>query len=66
MVIEEVHSNAPIAVIKVVRALISLALEFFEGWPKKFIEGALKEEADDAKKQLEEATAKVSLLRTTF
>ncbi|MBA0598648.1 hypothetical protein Gorai_008404 [Gossypium raimondii] len=64
MVIKEVSSNAQIAVIKAVKAIISLALkeakEFFEGLPKK----PRKEETNDAKKQLEEARAKVSLLRT--
>nr|KJB75847.1 hypothetical protein B456_012G062600 [Gossypium raimondii]KJB75848.1 hypothetical protein B456_012G062600 [Gossypium raimondii] len=65
VVIEEVPSNARIAVIKSVRALTNLALkeakELIEGLPKKFKEGVSKEEADDAKKQLEEAGAKVSM-----
>ncbi|KAE8689339.1 50S ribosomal protein L12 [Hibiscus syriacus] len=65
VVIDEVPSNARIAVIKAVRALTSLALkeakELIEGLPKKFKEGVSKEEADDAKKQLEEAGAKVSI-----
>ncbi|KAK8484381.1 hypothetical protein V6N11_029217 [Hibiscus sabdariffa] len=65
VVIEEVPSNARIAVIKAVRGLTSLALkeakELIEGLPKKFKEGVSKEEADDAKKQLEEAGAKVSI-----
>ncbi|MBA0736068.1 hypothetical protein Gogos_009657 [Gossypium gossypioides] len=65
VVIEEVPSNARIAVIKSVRALTNLALkeakELIEGLPKKFKEGVSKEEADDAKKQLEEAGAKVSI-----
>ncbi|KAK8592981.1 hypothetical protein V6N13_043402 [Hibiscus sabdariffa] len=65
VVIEEVPSNARIAVIKAVRSLTSLALkeakELIEGLPKKFKEGVSKEEADDAKKQLEEAGAKVSI-----
>ena len=42
-----------IAVIKVVRALTSL--------PKVILEGAKKEDAEDAKKQLEEAGATVTL-----
>ncbi|CAJ1933867.1 unnamed protein product [Sphenostylis stenocarpa] len=66
VVIEEVPSNARIAVIKAVRALTSLALkeakELIEGLPKKFKEGASKEEAEDAKKQLEEAGAKVAIV----
>ncbi|KAG4185900.1 hypothetical protein ERO13_A08G009500v2 [Gossypium hirsutum] len=65
VVIEEVPSNARIAVIKSVRALTNLALkeakELIEGLPKKFKEGVSKDEADDAKKQLEEAGAKVSI-----
>ncbi|MBA0666031.1 hypothetical protein Goklo_002488 [Gossypium klotzschianum] len=65
VVIEEVPSNARVAVIKSVRALTNLALkeakELIEGLPKKFKEGVSKEEADDAKKQLEEAGAKVSM-----
>ncbi|KAE8695644.1 50S ribosomal protein L12 [Hibiscus syriacus] len=65
VVIEEVPSNARIAVIKAVRGLTSLALkeakELIEGLPKKFKEGVSKEEADEAKKQLEEAGAKVSI-----
>ncbi|OVA16993.1 Ribosomal protein L7/L12 [Macleaya cordata] len=66
VVIDEVPSNARIATIKAVRALTSLALkeakELIEGLPKKFKEGASKEEAEEAKKQLEEAGAKVSIV----
>lgn len=66
VVIEEVPSNARIAVIKSVRALTSLALkeakELIEGLPKKFKEGVSKEEAEDAKKQLEEAGAKIAIV----
>lgn len=66
VVIEEVPSNARIAVIKAVRALTSLALkeakELIEGLPKKFKEGISKDEADDAKKQLEEAGAKIAIV----
>ncbi|XP_012066324.2 50S ribosomal protein L12-1, chloroplastic [Jatropha curcas] len=65
VVINEVPSNARIAVIKAVRALTSLALkeakDLIEGLPKKFKEGVSKEEAEEAKKQLEEAGAKVSI-----
>ncbi|WOG96429.1 hypothetical protein DCAR_0415764 [Daucus carota subsp. sativus] len=66
VVIDEVPSNARIATIKAVRAIItSLALkeakELIEGLPKKFKEGVSKEEADEAKKQLEEAGAKCSI-----
>ncbi|XP_022939763.1 50S ribosomal protein L12, chloroplastic-like [Cucurbita moschata] len=66
VVIEEVPSNARIAVIKSVRALTNLALkeakELIEGLPKKFKEGVSKEEAEDAKKQLEEAGAKITIV----
>lgn len=63
--IDEVPSNARIATIKAVRAITSLALkeakELIEGLPKKFKEGVSKEEAEEAKKQLEEAGAKCSI-----
>lgn len=66
VVIEDVPSNVRIATIKVVRALTSLALkeakELIEGLPKKFKEAVSKEEAEEAKKQLEEAGAKVSIV----
>ena len=54
-----------IAVIKVVRALTSLGLkeakEAVESAPKVILEGAKKEDAEAAKKQLEEAGATVTL-----
>ena len=54
-----------IAVIKVVRALTSLGLkeakDLVEGAPSPVKEGVPKAEAEDAKKQLEEAGAKVEL-----
>ena len=54
-----------IAVIKVVRALTSLGLkeakEAVESAPKVILEGAKKEDAEDAKKQLEEAGATITL-----
>lgn len=66
VVIEEVPANARIAVIKAVRALTSLALkeakDLIEGLPKKFKEGVSKDEAEDAKKQLEAAGAKVNIV----
>ncbi|KAJ9178646.1 hypothetical protein P3X46_010514 [Hevea brasiliensis] len=66
VVIQEVPANSRIAVIKAVRALTSLALkeakELIEGLPKKFKESVSKEEAEDAKKQLEEAGAKVNIV----
>ncbi|KMZ70522.1 50S ribosomal protein L12, chloroplastic [Zostera marina] len=66
VVIEEVPSSVRIATIKVVRAMTSLALkeakELIEGLPKKLKEGCSKEEAEDAKKQLEGCGAKVSIV----
>ncbi|XP_077244133.1 large ribosomal subunit protein bL12c-like [Tasmannia lanceolata] len=66
VVIEEVPSNARIATIKVIRSLTSLALkeakDLIEGLPKKFKEGASKEEAEDAKKKLEEVGAKIAIV----
>lgn len=54
-----------IAVIKVVREITGLGLkeakEAVESAPKVLIEGANKEAAEDAKKQLEEAGATVTL-----
>ncbi|KAJ3679414.1 hypothetical protein LUZ60_017425 [Juncus effusus] len=65
VIIEEVPSSNRIAAIKAIRALTNLALkeakELIEGLPKKFKEGIAKEEAEAAKKQLEEAGAKVSI-----
>ncbi|CAN8266132.1 unnamed protein product [Cochlearia groenlandica] len=65
VLINEVPSSSRISVIKAVRALTSLALkeakELIEGLPKKFKEGVTKDEAEEAKKQLEAAGAKVSI-----
>ena len=66
VVIDEVPSNARIAVIKVIRSLTSLALkeakDLIEVLPKKFKEGAGKEETEEAKKKLEEVGAKVTIV----
>ncbi|CAH1445873.1 unnamed protein product [Lactuca virosa] len=66
VVIDEVPSNARIAMIKAVRALTSLALkedkELIEGLPKKFKAGISRDEAKEAKKQLEGAGAKISIV----
>ncbi|XP_073038883.1 large ribosomal subunit protein bL12c-like [Primulina eburnea] len=66
VMIEDVPSNSRIATIKVVRSLTNLALkeakELIEGLPKKFKEGVSKEEAEEAKKQLEEAGAKIAIV----
>ncbi|CDY49763.1 hypothetical protein HID58_007310 [Brassica napus] len=65
ILVDYLQDNSRIAVIKAVRALTSLALkeakELIEGLPKKFKEGVTKDEAEEAKKQLEEAGAKVSI-----
>lgn len=65
MVIEDVPSNARISTIKVVWALTNLALkeakELIEGLPKKFKEAVSKEEAEAAKKQLEQVGAKIAI-----
>ena len=64
-VVLEAFGDNKIAVIKVVRALTSLGLkeakEAVESAPKVILEGAKKEDAEDAKKQLEEAGATVTL-----
>ncbi|KAG5527242.1 hypothetical protein RHGRI_028218 [Rhododendron griersonianum] len=65
VVIEEVPTSARIATIKAVRALTNLALkeakDLIEGLPKKFKEGISMEEAEEAKKQLEAAGAKITI-----
>jgi len=65
VIIEEVPSAKRITVIKVVRNLTSLGLKeakgLIESTPKTVREGVSKEEAEDAKKQLEEAGATVSI-----
>ncbi|XAR51874.1 hypothetical protein NMG60_11006655 [Bertholletia excelsa] len=65
VVIDDVPSKARIATIKAVRTLTNLGLkeakDLIEGLPKKLKEAVSKEEAEDAKKQLEEAGAKVSI-----
>lgn len=49
-----------------IRALTNLALkeakDLIEGLPKKFKEAVSKEEAEEAKKQLEEVGAKISIV----
>jgi len=65
VVIEEVPSAKRIAVIKVVRSLTSLGLkeakDLIESVPKALKEGVTKEEAEEAKKSLEESGAVVSI-----
>ncbi|KAI3762372.1 hypothetical protein L1987_52801 [Smallanthus sonchifolius] len=66
VVIDDVPSNARIAAINAVRGLTSLALkevkELTEGLSKKFKEEVSRDGAEDAKKRLEEARAKVSIV----
>ena len=63
VIIEEVPAAKRIAVIKVVRSLTTLGLkeakDLIESVPKAVKEGISKEDAENAKKQLEESGAKV-------
>ncbi|MEW6495615.1 MAG: 50S ribosomal protein L7/L12 [Cyanobacteriota bacterium] len=65
VVLEEVPADKKIAVLKVVRVLTGLGLkeakDLVEAAPKAVKEAIAKEAAEDAKKQLEEAGAKVSV-----
>ncbi|MDJ1173598.1 50S ribosomal protein L7/L12 [Roseofilum capinflatum] len=65
VVLEEVPADKKIAVLKVVRGLTGLGLkeakEMVESAPKAVKEAVAKDAAEDAKKQLEEAGAKVSV-----
>lgn len=64
VVLEDI-GGSKIPVLKVVRALTGLGLkeakDMVESAPKAIKEGISKEDAEDAKKQLEEAGAKVSI-----
>lgn len=65
VILEDVPADKKIAVLKVVRAITGLGLkeakDLVEATPKPVREGVAKEAAEDAKKQLEEAGAKVSV-----
>jgi large subunit ribosomal protein L7/L12 len=65
VIIEEVPQAKRIAVIKVVRNLTSLGLkeakELIEATPKTIKAAVSQDEADEAKKLLEESGAKVSI-----
>ena len=65
VVLEEVPADKKIAILKVVRGLTGLGLkeakEIVESAPKAIKEGVANGDADDAKKQLEDAGAKVAL-----
>lgn len=65
VILEEVPADKKIAVLKVVRSLTGLGLkeakDVVESTPKPIKEGATKDDAEAAKKELEEAGAKVSI-----
>jgi large subunit ribosomal protein L7/L12 len=65
VILEEVPADKKIAILKVVRSLTGLGLkeakELVESTPKPIKEGVAKEDAEDTKKKLEEAGAKVSV-----
>nr|ASQ39883.1 ribosomal protein L7/12 [Glaucocystis sp. BBH] len=65
LILEEVPADKKIAILKVVRSLTNLGLkeakDLVESTPKPIREGASKEEVTEAKKQLEEAGAKVTI-----
>jgi large subunit ribosomal protein L7/L12 len=65
VVLEEVPADKKIAILKVVRTLTGLGLkeakDLVEAAPKPVKEGIAKGDAEDAKKQLEEAGGKVSI-----
>ncbi len=65
VILDEVPADKKIAVLKVVRAITGLGLkeakDVVEAAPKAVKEGVAKDAAEDAKKQLEEAGAKVSI-----
>lgn len=65
VVLEEVPADKKIAVLKVVRGITGLGLkeakDLVEAAPKALKEGVSKDDAEAAKKELEEAGAKVSI-----
>jgi large subunit ribosomal protein L7/L12 len=65
LILEEVPADKKIAILKVVREITGLGLkdakELVESAPKPVKEGMPKADAETAKKQLEEAGAKVSI-----
>lgn len=65
VVLEDVSSDKRVAVLKVIRNLTQLGLkeakEFTTSLPKAVKEGVSKEEAEEAKTQLEEAGGKVTI-----
>lgn len=65
VVLEDVPADKKIAILKVVRGLTGLGLkeakEMVEAAPKAIKEGVTKDDAEAAKKELEEAGAKVTV-----
>jgi large subunit ribosomal protein L7/L12 len=65
VILEEVPADKKIAILKVVRAITGLGLkeakEMVESTPKAIKEGVPKDDAEDTKKKLEEAGAKVTV-----
>ncbi len=65
VILEEVPSDKKIAILKVVRAITGLGLkeakDMVESTPKPIKEGTGKDDAEETKKKLEEAGAKVSV-----
>ncbi|MBW4578903.1 MAG: 50S ribosomal protein L7/L12 [Tildeniella nuda ZEHNDER 1965/U140] len=65
VVLEEYPADKKISILKVVRTLTGLGLkeakDLVEAAPKAVKEGVAKSDAEDAKKQLEEAGAKVAI-----
>jgi large subunit ribosomal protein L7/L12 len=65
VILEEVPADKKIAVLKVVRTITGLGLkeakDLVESTPKPIKEGVAKDAAEDAKKQLEESGAKVTI-----
>jgi large subunit ribosomal protein L7/L12 len=65
VILDEVPADKKIAVLKIVRTLTGLGLkeakDLVEAAPKPVKEGVAKSDAEDAKKQLEEAGAKVTV-----
>ena len=65
LILEDVPADKKIAVLKVVRTITGLGLKeakaLVESTPKNLKEGASKDEVESAKKQLEEAGAKVKI-----
>jgi large subunit ribosomal protein L7/L12 len=65
VILEDVPKDKKIAILKVVRSITGLGLkeakEMVESTPKAIKEGVAKEDAEDTKKKLEEAGAKVTV-----